>query len=260
MFILTTLNQDFFPNILYANVRSINNKLDELRLFISDKHYDIVSITESWLTPEILDCTVNLPNFVVNRDDRHTKIGGGVCVWLNSSISYDRFYPSIEKPCDIESVFLILKNYSIIFITVYIPPGLNMTKYNAINEFLIAAIDEVLSVLPDLKVVLTGDFNRAPVNNLCVHCDLHPIIMEATRGNACLDQIFVHFDMKSNIRYEIGCPFGKSDHKSISAHSAQLKNNSNLKSCLVRDFRRSKIDAFVNDVSTIDFDTIYCEI
>ena len=140
---------------MYANVRSINNKLDELRLFISDKHYDIVSITESWLTPEILDCTVNLPNFVVNRDDRHTKIGGGVCVWLNSSISYDRFYPSIEKPCDIESVFLILKNYSIIFITVYIPPGLNMTKYNAINEFLIAAIDEVLSVLPELKVVLT---------------------------------------------------------------------------------------------------------
>ena len=62
--------------------------------------------------------------------------------------------------------------------------------------------------------------------------------------------------MKSNIRYEIGCPFGKSDHKSISAHSAQLKNISNLKSCLVRDFRRSKIDAFVNDLSTIDFDAI----
>ena len=51
---------------MYFNARSILNKLDELELYIKDENLDIVGVTETWLTEEILTSEVSIDGYTVH--------------------------------------------------------------------------------------------------------------------------------------------------------------------------------------------------
>jgi len=60
------------PSILLANVQSLENKLDDIRVRIQD--CNIICLTETWLNPLVPDRVIL---------SHETRVNGGVCFMTN---------------------------------------------------------------------------------------------------------------------------------------------------------------------------------
>ena len=76
----------YLPSVYMHNMRSLNlKKFSELKLIAAN--YDIIAITESWLTAE-KEQLYNLDNFTLHHCHRGKKrIGGGVAVYIRSHLN-----------------------------------------------------------------------------------------------------------------------------------------------------------------------------
>ena len=66
------------------------NKLDELAVVVESHRPDIVGITETWATAEVLDSELSLEGYVMFREERkHCEAarGGGVLLYVRESLS-----------------------------------------------------------------------------------------------------------------------------------------------------------------------------
>ena len=92
------------PTVLMANVRSLSPKVDELGMIAHVNSVDIIAVTETWLTSDIPDNAVDIPNFNLFRKDRNDAIkrnGGGVGAYISTSHPTRRIH-DFDKP-NIES-------------------------------------------------------------------------------------------------------------------------------------------------------------
>ena len=79
------------PSIIMGNLRSINNKTDELaactRFIHEYRESSVMCYTETWLREDIDDGCVNIDGFSLIRSDRTKdsgkQTGGGVCMYIN---------------------------------------------------------------------------------------------------------------------------------------------------------------------------------
>ena len=79
------------PSSLLANVQSLENKLDDLRLRLSYqrdiKNCNILCFTESWLNDDMDN--IQLAGYTLHRQDRTADSGktrgGGLCIFVNNS-------------------------------------------------------------------------------------------------------------------------------------------------------------------------------
>ncbi len=128
------------PSILLANVRSLENKMDDLRARISFQRdirdCNILCLTETWLTPTVPDTAVTpSDNFSVLRMDRTAEAGktkaGGVCFVINKKWCDPRNISILSRSCSphLEHLSIICRPFylpreftSIIVTAVYIPP------------------------------------------------------------------------------------------------------------------------------------------
>ena len=74
--------------IAHLNVRSILNKMDHIRLLLSNKQFDIFTFSETWLNPAIRDSEVNIPGYTLTRNDRTSKRGGSTAIYVSDNIPY----------------------------------------------------------------------------------------------------------------------------------------------------------------------------
>lgn len=74
-------NLDFSTNILQWNVRSLNVRLPSLQFLLSAKKCSIALLSETWLLPSR---SINIPNYVTYRSDRHDGYGRVAIVVHNS--------------------------------------------------------------------------------------------------------------------------------------------------------------------------------
>ena len=72
-------------SIVFWNLRSIVNKLDNFKATIHNTHYKLFCITESWLKSNLDDTFLSVNNFGFYRHDRkilnkngYVKRGGGI--------------------------------------------------------------------------------------------------------------------------------------------------------------------------------------
>jgi exonuclease III len=61
------------PNILLTNILSLRNKVDELQLVVEHNSADIVSLTETWLSDDILTDEISIPGYNFFRSDRQDR-------------------------------------------------------------------------------------------------------------------------------------------------------------------------------------------
>ncbi|KAK0152118.1 hypothetical protein N1851_006483 [Merluccius polli] len=81
------------PSIFLANVRSLVNKMDELRLRITTNKRimdcNLLIFTETWLNPSVPDNAINLAERNIFRADRTADSGkskgGGLCIYVNNA-------------------------------------------------------------------------------------------------------------------------------------------------------------------------------
>ncbi|XP_054618103.1 protein-L-isoaspartate(D-aspartate) O-methyltransferase isoform X1 [Dunckerocampus dactyliophorus] len=103
------------PSLLLANVRSLENKMDELRARITAqreiRECCVLTFTETWLTEDIPDSAIQLESFAAYRGDRTLASGkhrgGGVCVYVNKRWCTD--VQTMEKHCSQDIELLMVK-------------------------------------------------------------------------------------------------------------------------------------------------------
>ena len=101
------------PSVLLANVQSLENKLDELRLRLSYqwdiKNWNILCFTEMWLNDDTDN--IELAAFSVHRQDRAATSGkmraGGVCLFVNHCWCAMSNIKEVTRYCSPEVVHLM---------------------------------------------------------------------------------------------------------------------------------------------------------
>ena len=68
------------------NVQSIATKLDDILLLLREQRLDVLCLTETWLTPDVLDKFLAFPGYGLLRRDRDGRRGGGVAVLHRSEM------------------------------------------------------------------------------------------------------------------------------------------------------------------------------
>ncbi len=195
--------------------------------------YDVICISETWLNTNITDSLLlNNSKYVISRRDRSNgSRGGGVCMFIKSSISCINValscsYSQLEVVC----VDLIGNNYKHRFIAAYRPPNYSYLQSRDLVECLSNLVDV------SYPVSICGDFNYASVDwsrdidvsslpanvhdfaSMVVTNGLTQLVTQPTHGAHTLDLLLVT-DPLSNFNVSVNPPFSTSDHNSLSWHT-----------------------------------------
>ena len=91
----------------YINARSLVSKFDQLEAWVHDLKPDIIGITESWTTSQVLDSELALPGYDLFRQDRPvSREGGGVLLYVKSSLHAVQFSLCAKFPEHVWCYFL----------------------------------------------------------------------------------------------------------------------------------------------------------
>ncbi|GFR98624.1 endonuclease domain of the non-LTR retrotransposon LINE-1 [Elysia marginata] len=214
----------FLPSVLMGNVRSLQNKTDELysltRYDQNFRHAQIITLTETWLHDNIPNSVCDLEDWTLFRSDRQHTVekqrGGGVCTYINNAWCNPSNANVVKKLCDtnIEILCINLRPYympreftGVFTVTVYIPPDAN--RDDAANS-LKDTFEDLKNKSPDHLFIVTGDFNHC--NDLNIS-DFHQFINVPTREDKTLDLFFCN--VKSAYKCYSKPPLGSSDHQMI---------------------------------------------
>ena len=74
--------------IAHLNLRSILNKMDDVRSLTHNKRFDIFTFSEIWLNSSIKDSELDIPGYTLVRHDRTSKRGGGMAIYVRNNIPY----------------------------------------------------------------------------------------------------------------------------------------------------------------------------
>ena len=180
--------------VIYANSRSLGNKINELRAIASSEKPDLICISETWMKLENKHFKAE---FVINgyklfnTDRIENKMGGGVAIYIKDSLKC-RIKNEIKTSRDTETIWMEINNNreSLILGLIYRPP--NLDRLNSNNIF-----DEITRACRCNKVCIVGDFNYRNINweNLTGDAEsdefleiiqdnfLNQYVLEPTRGN-----------------------------------------------------------------------------
>ena len=214
-----------FPKqtLLLINARSVLRKFDELRVLHSVHHSSIIVVAESWLNPDIHSDLLHLRNYHLFRDDRVTRIGGGVCAWIHQSLC-PRLIPS-AKYSSFDCLFVHLMAAQILLVSVYFPPRISAAEKLLIDSVISNKIDSHLIDYPDSDIIICGDFNKFSTINLEVTFDLTNLVTAPTRRNNILDKIFVSSDLAPLFhKCEVLPPLSTSDHNCVYVRGSKSDN------------------------------------
>lgn len=150
--------------IFYQNIRSIRGRLTDFRInlkLIGD--FDIIVLTETWLSDEILDTELGLSQYNIFRCDRtyHTSqrsYGGGVLIAVSKKLN-SFLVPLVDNFYEQLLVCLILNNSHFIIGATYISPDFSSDYYEGFVENLQNSLYNFSFFNYICSSVFLGDFN-----------------------------------------------------------------------------------------------------
>ena len=98
--------------VCHLNVQSLPSCIDELKLWLKDNHFHIITLSETWIDDTISDDEINISGFSIERRDRN-RHGGGIAVYVNEGIKYTRRL-DVEKN-NMESLWIEIKQVYMYF-------------------------------------------------------------------------------------------------------------------------------------------------
>lgn len=249
-------------NIGHVNIRSLPAHFCALKAFLLNGNYDLLGITETWLTNDHLSTTFAIDNYKLLRCDREGR-GGGVALYYreNLHISGEKFLSTEFS----ENIWVNLRLGNKLFTvgTYYRPPRGNFQQF--LNEFEDSLSN--YSILSDHTVCM-GDFN---VNLLHMHdnkttklidllqtYNLEQIINEPTRisdSSSLIDLIIVSHECPIKRRGVIGNNF--SDHLGIYCVLNLRTNHRITRQFRVRSYKNFNLELFLEDLYAIPWYTIF---
>uniref|UniRef100_A0A3B3H7K8 Reverse transcriptase domain-containing protein n=1 Tax=Oryzias latipes TaxID=8090 RepID=A0A3B3H7K8_ORYLA len=213
------------PSLFLANVRSLDNKMDMLRLRLGAssemKNSAVICLTETWLKDNMPDPAFQLDGRLLFRADRNQQSGktrgGGLCIYIhkgwctNCTVVNSHCSEAIEHMTVKCRPHYLPREFTAVFImAVYIPPGANANANEALTE-LHNNISSLQHRHPEAFYVIAGDFNH--VNLTDTLPKFHQHINFPTRGNNILDCVYTN---KKDAYRAVPHPhLGFSDHIAI---------------------------------------------
>lgn len=178
-------------NIMYLNIQSIRNKLDELKLLIADfenqhrKTIDIIALSEIWIYRHE-NFLYSMDNYDCYFSNRNSNRSGGCCMYIHKSID-----ATLNDEFEYElSSFLSIKltNHDLNIACIYRCCDGNIENFNRIYE------DKILS---RKKTIVIGDININIKNNS--ESTMNYIESNQSNGYLCLNSLNSdHYTRKSN--------------------------------------------------------------
>ena len=173
---------------------------DELKATLQTNEVSLVFITETRLNENVDDGAVQLSGFSLVRRDRLTRIGSGVCAYINEHIPFKILTDFHDEK--FESLWLYLKPKKLfrgvsclVLCVIYHPPS---SDNNALIKHLTFKLDIALSLYPNAGIFLIGDFNRCPVSSVLRHFTLKQIVKVPTKRNSTLNLILTNMSALCN--------------------------------------------------------------
>lgn len=112
--------------VTHLNIRSLKNKIPDLEVLLTTKKINVLTLSETWLHPNIENTILALPTYNLFRNDRtRASKGGGVAAYVNTDFTCDNQIYSHLNFSLIESQVLLIKkpnNKSTIIVNIYRPP------------------------------------------------------------------------------------------------------------------------------------------
>ena len=130
------------------NARSLVNKLQKFSSFVYTLNYQIIAITETWLTSSIYDNEILPSQYTIYRSDRKSR-GGGIMIAINQSIPTK--IVSCSKEVEALTVQLLLKQ-PINLCLIYNPPNSELNYRQKLLEYLSETMQSTE------EVILLGDY------------------------------------------------------------------------------------------------------
>lgn len=148
-------------HIAHINAQSVPGHYSDLLASFSSAHLDALLISESFLKPSLLSTQYLLPGFVLVRNDRTGKGGGGVAMYLRADLPY-RVVSSSPSLYSESAEYLFLEitvHHTKVLLAVLYSPNLHIDYFNS--------LDAILSDLCPMyeHVILMGDFNTCLIKN-----------------------------------------------------------------------------------------------
>ena len=135
-------------DIYHQNVRSLKNKLDCYHSVFLGTLYPlgqckVFALTETWLSADVLDAEIAIPDFTIFRKDRVGRRGGGVLLGCHNSFQCRR-RTDLELN-DVELIWVEVKlsaRNKLLTGVVYRPPGGDIQPLLTLADSLVAASRE----------------------------------------------------------------------------------------------------------------------
>ena len=150
----------------HLNIRSIMNKIDQFKMHVERSTFDIITLSETWLTEEYSSSLLNMDGYQILRSDRltigpnGTKKGGGLLTFDKSNLNFvsvnDVSKNSSCQDVEIQRLELcstVQKN--IVLFNIYRPPKGSVS--NCLDIIGNALEDEANLHLKE--IILMGDVN-----------------------------------------------------------------------------------------------------
>lgn len=226
--------------IYYQNVRSVKNKVDDLKELLIDKQYDIICLVETWLTPDTLGTLslANQLNWNYSLHLRENKKGGGTLILSQPHLKITREYISITN--ELVQVSLT-EPFNLNLTLLYNPPGFPQNGWDMVID------DCINKSSTSAPLLILGDFNISNWTPAQGDPHLTPILEEhgleqmidfPTRGNNYLDLLLKRNIDVTNIRK---LSIFDSDHMGfeLSVNGPQTMQTNNVSHRVVRDYFRT---------------------
>ena len=251
----------------YTNARNLLNKMDQLETWVHDLDPDIIGITESWASSEVLDSELALSGYDMFRKDRPvTRSGGGVLLYIKSKLNAVESPPSSNFPEQLWCYFLDASQVKCCVGICYRTPSTDI--YGSPNHDL---LQDMISELNTSKkhFVLMGDFNYRYLSWPPLHLgsDTAKEALEffnclednfftqhvriPTRNDAILDLVITDEPYMVSDLVELGSLAG-CDHNSL-LWKLEAKTTHESSDRLVFDYVKADIDSMRKDLQSVDW-------
>lgn len=248
-------------NIAQLNIRSLRNKVDEVRIILSSCKFDILALTETHLDSTISNGQLQVDGYRIIRRDRQRANkkqigrGGGCLLYVIDNLSAIHLR-SLSCP-DIEAIWLKVTTKSIVLVVgvCYRPP-----QDTSFFDLVIQPIEKAW--LKYKNLLLIGDFNvdfgcttesskhqlKAKMNVIFSQFNLRVVNSECTRITATTSSLIdlVVTNVPKSVKRNVTVDIGISDHSlvctqiCIKPERARPKIISirNYKALITNDFRK----------------------
>ena len=91
----------------YLNIRGLASKLEEVRLILNDRKFNILCLAFTFLEENDDSCLYEMPGYVMIRRDRLCNNGGGLLCYVQDSLVFEHMQ-NLDLAME-ESVTIMIK-------------------------------------------------------------------------------------------------------------------------------------------------------